>query len=190
MFYSEIASYVKYFVLSFSIDVVSSLFIFPFQSNLWCDSHGIFSKMSINCNIFLYIKHFVCLRHYLEFHPNPNPDLDSGLTPTPLYISMTRYMYMMTSSNGNFFRFTGPLCGEFTGHGWIPLAKASDAERWYFLWSATEKNDWANNRNAGDLRRHRAHYDVIVMICWLVSSSRRSRLIYFVDEISACGIFP
>ena len=24
-------------------------------------------------------------------------------------------------------------------------------------------NDWANNREAGDLRRHRAHYDVIVM---------------------------
>ena len=24
-------------------------------------------------------------------------------------------------------------------------------------------NDWVNNRDAGDLRRHRAHYDVIVM---------------------------
>ena len=24
-------------------------------------------------------------------------------------------------------------------------------------------NDWVNNRQAGDLRRHRAHYDVIVM---------------------------
>ena len=25
-------------------------------------------------------------------------------------------------------------------------------------------NDWVNNREAGDLRRHRGHYDVIVMI--------------------------
>ena len=25
-------------------------------------------------------------------------------------------------------------------------------------------NDWANTRDAGDLRRHRAHYDVIVML--------------------------
>ena len=25
-------------------------------------------------------------------------------------------------------------------------------------------NDWVNNREAGDLKRHRAHYDVIVMI--------------------------
>ena len=28
--------------------------------------------------------------------------------------------------------------------------------------------DWANNREAGDLRRHRAHYDVIVMTLWLI----------------------
>ena len=38
--------------------------------------------------------------------------------------------YMMTSSNGNIFRFTG--------HQWIPLTKASDAELWCFLWSAPE----------------------------------------------------
>ena len=28
--------------------------------------------------------------------------------------------HMMTSSNGNIFHFTGPLCGEFTGHGEFP----------------------------------------------------------------------
>ena len=31
-----------------------------------------------------------------------------------------------------------PLCGEFTGHRWIPRTKASDAELWCFLWSAPE----------------------------------------------------
>ena len=30
-------------------------------------------------------------------------------------------------------------------------------------------NDWVNNREAGDLRRYRAHYDVIVMLCDLFS---------------------
>ena len=34
---------------------------------------------------------------------------------------------MMTSSNGNIFRVTSPLCREFTGHRWIPRTKASDA---------------------------------------------------------------
>ena len=69
---------------------------------------------------------------------------------------------MMTSSNGKFFRVTGPFCGEFTGHRLSPLIKASDAELWCFLWSATWISRWVNNREAGDLRRHRAHYDVIV----------------------------
>ena len=46
---------------------------------------------------------------------------------------------MMTSSNGNSFRVTGPMCGEFTGHRWIPRTKASDLELWYFLWSTPEK---------------------------------------------------
>ena len=43
---------------------------------------------------------------------------------------------IMTSSNGNIFRVTGPLWGESTCHRWIPLAKVSDAELWCFLWSA------------------------------------------------------
>ena len=46
---------------------------------------------------------------------------------------------MMTSSNGNIFRVTGHLCGEFTGPRWIPRTKASDAVLWCFLWSASEK---------------------------------------------------
>ena len=35
---------------------------------------------------------------------------------------------MRKSSNGNIFSITGPLWGEFTGHRWIPLTMASDAE--------------------------------------------------------------
>ena len=51
--------------------------------------------------------------------------------------------YMMTSSNGNIFRFTGHLCGEFTGHRWIPHTNASDAELWCFLCSKRlSKQSW------------------------------------------------
>ena len=32
-------------------------------------------------------------------------------------------LYMMTSSNGNIFRVTGPLCGEFTGPGEFPAQR-------------------------------------------------------------------
>ena len=79
-----------------------------------------------------------------------------------------RIKFMMTSSNGNIFRVTGPLCGEFTGLRWIPHTKASDAEIWYFLWFAHWINSWVNNREAGDLRRNHVHYDVIVMFYGLV----------------------
>ena len=46
--------------------------------------------------------------------------------------------FMMTSSNGNIFRITSHLCGEFTGLRWIPRTKASDAELWCFLWSVSK----------------------------------------------------
>ena len=46
---------------------------------------------------------------------------------------------MMTSSNGNIFRVTGPLCGEFTSHRWIPLTKASDEELWCFFYLRLNK---------------------------------------------------
>ena len=82
------------------------------------------------------------------------------------YTTGLSWYCMMTSSNGNNFRVTGPLCGEFTRHRWISLTEASDAELWCFNWSSPWINGWVNNGEAGDLRRHRAHYDVIVMnIC-------------------------
>ena len=44
-------------------------------------------------------------------------------------------LHMMTSSNGNIFRVTGPFYGEFIGHR-CPITKGSDAELWCFPWSA------------------------------------------------------
>ena len=54
---------------------------------------------------------------------------------------------IMTSSNGNIFRVTGPLWGEFTGHRWIPLTKASDAELLVFSLICAWTNGWANHRD-------------------------------------------
>ena len=68
----------------------------------------------------------------------------------------------MTSSNGNIFRVAGLLCGEFTGHRWIPSQRPVTGSFDVFFISAW-MNDWVNNDDVGDLRRHRAHYDAIVM---------------------------
>ena len=40
------------------------------------------------------------------------------------YLLMVMSWSMMTSSNGNIFRVTGHLCGEFTGHMWIPTLRS------------------------------------------------------------------
>ena len=54
-------------------------------------------------------------------------------------ILMVQNNNMMTSSNGNIFRVTGHLCGEFTGPGEFPTQKpVTQTELWCFLWSASE----------------------------------------------------
>ena len=88
--------------------------------------------------------------------------------------------YMMTSSNGNIFRVTGrpfvlgihrsPVNSPHKGQ-WRGVLMFSLICAWI--------NGWVNNRKAGDLRRHRIHYDVTVMLnshgVVKRSSSRRCR---------------
>ena len=84
---------------------------------------------------------------------------------------------MMTSSNGNIFRVTDHLCGEFTGPGDFPtkrpVTRSFDV---FFDMRPNKRFGWVNTGEAGDLRRHRAHYDVIVM--WNMFSMEHI-LLYF-----------
>ena len=82
------------------------------------------------------------------------------------------------------FHVTGPLCGEFTGHRWIPL-KCQWHEALMFSLICAWTNSWVHNREAGDLRHRRAHYDVTVMYwqrsitCIWVASVRDGRVIVY-----------
>ena len=69
----------------------------------------------------------------------------------------------MTSSNGNIFRVTGPFVRGI--HRWPVNFPHKGQWRGALMFSliCAWANDWVNNRDAGDLRRHRAHYDVTVM---------------------------
>ena len=64
-----------------------------------------------------------------------------GLVPRSLgdWDAILKMHFSMMTSNGNIFRVTGPLCGEFTGHRGITLTKTSDAGLWCFLWFAPEQ---------------------------------------------------
>ena len=81
---------------------------------------------------------------------------------TPSWLTWYLNLYK-TSPNGNIFCLTGSLWEESIGHQWIPPIKASEAELWWFLWSAPEKKCWAINRDAGVVRRHHPHDGITVM---------------------------
>ena len=64
--------------------------------------------------------------------------------------------HMMTPSDGNIFRVTSPLCGEFTGRcGEFPSQR--HVTRSFGVFFDLHLNDgWVHNRESGDLRRHRS----------------------------------
>ena len=81
----------------------------------------------------------------------------------PNTINLEAFMLTMTLSNGNIFRVTIPLWGESTGHRWILHHKT----QWRGALVISLICAWTNNTDAGDVRRHRAHYDVTVMQRWM-----------------------
>ena len=82
----------------------------------------------------------------------------------------------MTSSNGNFSALlticaeNSPVPGEFPAQMPVTL-------RFGFSLICVWINGWVNNRETGDLRCHRAHYDVIVMgkIDWYRTNVKRNK---------------
>ena len=76
-------------------------------------------------------------------------------------------LFILTSSNGSISRVTGPSCGEFIGHRWIPLnsphkGRCRRALISSLIWAWI--NGWVNTRRADDSRRHRAHSEVILVL--------------------------
>ena len=49
---------------------------------------------------------------------------------------------MMTSVNGSITRITDSLCGESTGHHWIPSATANNPELWWVFSYAAQYVNW------------------------------------------------
>ena len=66
-----------------------------------------------------------------ELNKTEKHELTQGANPCRLCHSRLAFSCSWwRHPNGNIFRVTGPLCGEFTGDRWILRTKASDAELW------------------------------------------------------------
>ena len=87
---------------------------------------------------------------------------------------------MMTSSNGNIFRVTGPLCGEFPAQ-W-PVARSFDV---FFDLRLNKRLSKHSKRRRSETPR--AHYDVTVMsrLCrafWVASSGHHKEIIHYNNQ--------
>ena len=72
--------------------------------------------------------------------------------------------FMMTSSNGNIFHVSGHFCGNSPVPGEFPAQRP--VTRSFNAFFDLRLNLRLNKQShAGDLRRHRAQYEVIVMSC-------------------------
>ena len=101
-----------------------------------------------------------CLKFYSNFplaKTNWPLVILHGVIELAMVLSM---LTMMTSSNGDILRITGPLWGELTGRWWI--TPHIDQWRWALMFSfiCAWTNCRANNPDASDLRCHHAHYDI------------------------------
>ena len=125
----------------------------------WIYLNPIFCKVSIRT--------FHCIHLHIYFHSinkvHAFSICISGSREAPAAYRPS-ILYMMTSSNGKICRVTGPLWGEFSGHRWIPLTNGQWRGALVFSLICAWADGWANHRHAGDLRRHRAHFDVTVMM--------------------------
>ena len=70
---------------------------------------------------------------------------------------------LMTSSNGNIFRVTGPWARNWPVTGEFPTQRPVTRSFDVFL-NLARTNGWVTTRDTGDLRRHRTHYGVTVMV--------------------------
>ena len=113
--------------------------------NIWLELETANYFLKVSCNIDLSHHGFIMMMAWHGF--------------TFSRSNRAQLQYTMTSSNGNIFRVTGLLCGEFTGLRY----KGQWRGALMFSLTCAWIDAWVNNREAGDLRRYRAHYDVTVM---------------------------
>ena len=107
---------------------------------------------------------------------------------TGLIIAYNHKRFTMTSSNGNIFRVTGHLCGEFTGHWWIPsqrpvtrsfdvfcdlsLNKRLSKQSWGWWFETLSRPFWRHRNVLNTLRlRQNRHHFADIFKCILVNEN-------------------
>ena len=115
-----------------------------------------------------------------------------GLGATQLIIGILEVFFNIGANVmfAHVFHYTGAgyWCGAFVSHGFLHHSDvimgtvASQISSLTIVYSTVysganqrkHQNGWANSREADDLRRHRAHYDVIICNGWVCRGKKHS----------------
>ena len=81
---------------------------------------------------------------HLQRHFNGIWSLHLHSNVNKLFFCLGPILHMVMLSNGNIFRVTNHLCGEFIGPRWLPRTKASDTELWGFFFICAWIHGWVN----------------------------------------------
>ena len=142
-------------------------FVDIFANNLWNDFRDKF------CDVISYEIHILPVRSEItwsvhmyswkSFHRNSEECVSSQQGQTTRKYSTTTHEKCVSLLEHDdvikwkhfprYWPFVRGIHQSHRGNLWV----------WCFLWFADWINSWVNNREAGDLRRHHAHNDVILM---------------------------
>ena len=95
----------------------------------------------------------------------------------------------MTSSNGNIFRVTGHLCGEFTGPRWIParrpVTQSFDISFYLRLNKRLDKQSWGwwFETLSHPLWRHRNEVDQLTIVVVFLNDMDEILLSFFIANL-------
>ena len=124
---------------------------------------GVASDILLN-NVTTLLFYFVSKYHGQQHWNNHDYTVSTEYLLVTSHFSNRKLLYfyiMMTSSNGNIFRVTGPLCGEFTGPGEFPAQRPVTRRFDVFFDLSLNKRlskqpwGWWFETPAWSLRRHR-----------------------------------
>ena len=127
-------------------------FVFQCQCFLTDGIWNLILNLANMCHFDRHVCHWVAYKGILWYHV-------TGSLPALLNLNtwcrhqMETFSAVLALCAGN-----SPVTGEFP-------TQRSVTRSLYVSLICASINSWVNNLRAGDLRRHQAHYDVIVMIC-------------------------
>ena len=132
----------------------------------WRDADRTIREKTARCRTWSIVIHVDAEQRQRLAEEMPGRSVSKLMMITKFSCECRNIQLMMTSSNGNIFGVTGHLCGNSPHKGqWRGALVFSLICAWI--------NGWVNNREAGDLRCHRGHYDVNVM-CYNMTMKTQS----------------